>query len=434
MNTTTTWDLSKIQLLFDASKRATALHEQGCYQEALDVSLQIAHVHPEIADAWGNAAANCLRLKRWQDAIRYGQMALARGCGRMELHDVLAHAHASLMQWEQARPYGFQVLNMRDRLFGGEPVIPLPEPGSMPPLPSGRTRENNIIAFSLFGCDLKYCEPAVLNVQEQPHIYPHWVCRFYVDGSVPSSVIARLRAGGAQIVPVQGPARQWPGEMWRLLALDDPQAHRILFRDADSVISQREARAVEQWLASGKRFHMMRDWGSHTELMLAGLWGVVAGSLPPLEQLMQPFMSKPLQSRHFADQYFLRQYVWPYARQSLMQHDSVFGFMDALPFPDGERQEGFQKGFHVGCVEGSLYFFTFKSDLPDGSEVIWGLFQIQKIDNGQTREKLICAYPGTVKEGIVKVQHIPQRYARWLEQGAAVVRLGESGAVRRVHG
>ncbi|MDR0479337.1 MAG: hypothetical protein LBH31_05950 [Burkholderiaceae bacterium] len=97
--------------------------------------------------------------------------------------------------------------------------------------------------------------------------------------------------------------------MWRLLALDDPQAHRILFRDADSVISRREADAVQQWLASGKRFHMMRDWWAHTELILDGLWGMVAGSLPPLEQLMQPFMSKPLESRHFADQHFLQQYI-----------------------------------------------------------------------------------------------------------------------------
>jgi hypothetical protein len=99
----------------------------------------------------------------------------------------------------------------------------------------------------------------VLNVQEQPHVYPHWICRFYVDGSVPESVISRIRAGSGQIVRVEGPALQWPGPMWRLLALDDRQAHRILFRDADSVISEREAKAVDQWLGSGKKFHMMRD-------------------------------------------------------------------------------------------------------------------------------------------------------------------------------
>jgi hypothetical protein len=209
-----------------------------------------------------------------------------------------------------------------------------------------------------------------------------------------------------------------PGPMWRFLALDDSQAHRVLFRDADSVISQREAEAVNEWLTSGKRFHIMRDWGSHTELMLAGLWGMVAGSLPPLDKLMARFMSAPLESRHFADQYFLRKYVWPYARTSLMQHDSVFGFMDGVPFPGGARPND----FHVGYAEGSP-FFTATSSLPDGSEITWELALIETPnDGGPPRENLICAYPGVVSGGMVKA-HIPARYARRLEQGTARVRL-----------
>ncbi|MDR2991301.1 MAG: tetratricopeptide repeat protein [Burkholderiaceae bacterium] len=405
---------SKAKLSLDATvNRIKALHEQGRYQESLDICLQIAPTHPDIA--WGNAAVNCARLERWQDAIHYAQTALAYGGDMLGTYDTLAHAYGVLGQWDKVRHYGLQALNMRERQFGGEPVMPLlPEPGPISPPPTAQTRERNIIAFSLFGGDSKYCETAVLNVQEQPNIYPHWICRFYVDGSVPENVINRLQAGGGQIVSVEGAATQWPGTMWRLLALDDPQAHRILFRDADSVISRREAAAVEQWLTNGKRFHMMRDWYSHTELILAGLWGAVAGSLPPLGQLIERFMSAPLQSKHFADQYFLRQYVWPYARTSLMQHDSIFGFMDAEPFPDGERPEG----FHVGYAEGSAFFIT-KCNLPDGSEVIWKVYRIiEKPDNGQPREELICAYPGTVKDGAVRA-HIPARYIRWIQQGTA---------------
>jgi hypothetical protein len=414
---------SKNQLLLDAAvKRMRTLHEQGRYQKSLDICLQITRAHPGIADAWGDAAANCVKLERWQDAIGYGQTALARGCNTLGLYDALAHAHSKLEQWDEARRYGLQALNMRERRFGGEPVIPLPEPGALPPPPSEQTREHNVIAFSLFGSSSKYCEPAVLNVREQPQVYPHWVCRFYVDGSVPEGVVARLRAGGAQIVPVDGPAAQWPGPMWRFLALDDPQAHRILLRDADSVISQREAGAVDQWVNSDKRFHMMRDNGSHTELMLAGLWGVVAGCLPPLEKLMQRFMSAPLESRHFADQYFLRRYVWPYARTSLMQHDSVFGFMDAAPFPDGERPED----FHVGYAEGSP-FFSAPSSLPDGTEVVWTLYLIEKQADGQSREEPVCAYPAVVKNGAVD-GHVPARYARRIQQGTAGVRLSGGGA------
>jgi hypothetical protein len=52
-------------------------------------------------------------------------------------------------------------------------------------------------------------------------------------------------------------------------------------RDADSVLNLRERLAVDDWLASGRWFHIMRDWWSHTDLVLAGMWGGVAGVLPP---------------------------------------------------------------------------------------------------------------------------------------------------------
>jgi hypothetical protein len=395
-------------------ERSNALYMQGRYQEALDVCLQTAQAHPNTALAWIDAAINCAKLLRWPEAVRYGEAALACGGHTLGLCDLLAQAYCEVGQWDKARTYGLQAFELRERQFGGPPVIAPPEPEPMPPLPSAQTRERNIIAFSLFGREAKYCETAVLNVQDQPGIYPHWVCRFYVDDSVPANVIDRIRAGGGQVVLVEGPAAQWPGPMWRLLALNDPLAHRILFRDADSLISRREAHAVDQWLTSGKRFHMMRDWGSHGELMLAGLWGVVAGSLPPLDELMALFLRVPIHDRHFVDQYFLRQYVWPYARTSLMQHDSVFGFMGGVPFPDGARPPG----FHVGGSEGSGSFVA-KANLPDGLEVTWALYLI---DDGPSQEKLICSYPGVMKNGTVTA-HVPGRYAQWINQRKVRIRL-----------
>jgi tetratricopeptide (TPR) repeat protein len=264
----------KAPLLPDAVwKRLSVLDAQGRYQESLDICLQITRTYPEIAEAWGEAAINCIKLDRCQEAINCAQTLLARGCDRVELYDVLAHAYSALGQWDETRRYGLQELNARDRFFSREPAIPPPEYSPLPPPSSARTREHNVIAFSLFGDNPKYYESAIFNVLEQPTIYPYWVCRFYIDGSVPENVIDRLHKGGAQIIQVEGTAAQWLGPMWLLLALNDPQAHRILFRDADSVISRREAGAVAQWIASGKRFHMMRDSGSYTELIMAGLGG-----------------------------------------------------------------------------------------------------------------------------------------------------------------
>jgi len=404
-----------------ANLRLKTLEAQGHFQQALEISLQIAHAYPDYAAAWSHAAGSCIRLHRWQDAVAYAQTALACGGDTVGLYDALAHAHGKLGQWEQAGRYGLQSLKMRDSQFGGEPVLALPDPPPLPPPPSAATRERNIIAFSLFGGDPKYCDSAILNVLEQPAIYPHWVCRFYVDHSVPAGVIDRLRAGGGQVIAVEGAAAGWPGPMWRFLALDDPQAHRILFRDADSLISPREAGAVAQWLASGKRFHMMRDAGSHTELLMAGMWGVVAGSLPPLEQLMQRFMSQPLQSEHFADQFFLRQYVWPYARTSLMQHDSIFGFMDGVPFPAGPRSDDV-------FVGDSPAVLNFPIDRPNGTELSCDFFRIETPhDAQQASETLVYSFATTVRNGGMKLL-IPTRYVRMLQQGAARLSLSRAGS------
>jgi hypothetical protein len=409
----------KAQLLVDAAvKRMKALMDQGHFQESLNICLQLTRAHPQMSGAWSAAAANCIHLARWQDAIHYAQTALTRGGNNLNIYDALANAYDQLGQKDKARSYGLQALNMRAARFGGAPPLPAPESEPLPPPPSAQTREHNIISFSLFGGNSKYCEPAILNVQEQPRVYPHWVCRFYVDDSVPESVISRLRAEGAQVVTVSDPAASWPGPMWRFLALDDPQLHRVLFRDADSVISPREAEAVDEWVHSDKRFHIIRDDGSHTELMLAGLWGAVTNSLPSLDKLMDRFLSAPLESQHFADQYFLRKYVWPYARTSLLQHDSIFGFMNAVPFPN----ERAPNESNVGDREG-LPFFTAKSDLPDGSAVTWELTLIETpADGGAAREQRVCAYPATVKNGAV-VANIPARYARRLQQGTARVQV-----------
>jgi hypothetical protein len=229
-------------------------------------------------------------------------------------------------------------------------------------------------------------------------------------------ILERILEAGGEVIKVEGEALKWPGPMWRFLALDDPMMHRVLFRDADSVISEREVGAVQQWLESGKRFHIMRDWGSHTELMLAGLWGVVGKSLPPFSKLMEFFLKSPIESQHFADQFFLRQFVWPYARKDMLQHDSIFGFMDPVPFP-GTRPDN----FHVGYAEGSP-FFTANSALPDKSPVIWTLSKVIKLPDGSTGEKEICSYSATVKNGQVQ-GNIPARYARGIVDNTYIVRV-----------
>ncbi|KRW57690.1 hypothetical protein AO726_18680 [Pseudomonas sp. TTU2014-080ASC] len=408
---------NKLQLLLNSvEKKARRAYKEGRFEDALGACLQATRINPALAPAWIDATVNCIKLERWNSAIEYASQAVKLGARTLPLFDALSHAHGALKQWDQVRQFGRQALELRMELFSKPHPLPAPPPSPLPGPPSLATRERNLIAFSLFGGNSKYCETAVINATEQPRIYPDWTCRFYIDESVPLAVVKRLDEAGAQIIYVDEQTRRWPGPMWRLMALDDPDLDRVIFRDADSVISMREARAVERWIASDKRFHAMRDSGSHTELLLAGLWGCVAGSLPSVQALLEVFAQQPLSSTHFADQYFLRQLVWPYARESLLQHDSVFGFLDAEPFPDGPAPED----FHVGYAEGSP-LFSLPTQLPDGTDVDWHFYQLDK-HGDETKRRRLCSYPATVCDGQVNA-HLPARYADLIERGLGNIRL-----------
>lgn len=58
---------------------------------------------------------------------------------------------------------------------------------------------------------------------------------------------------------------------WRFLPLLDPTVNRVIFRDTDSLVSDREVDAVNEWIKSDTTFHIMRDYVGHCEYpMLAG--------------------------------------------------------------------------------------------------------------------------------------------------------------------
>ena len=52
------------------------------------------------------------------------------------------------------------------------------------------------------------------------------------------------------------------------------QVDLLLSRDLDSLISDRERSAVEEWISSGETTHVMRDNVHHWTPMLGGMWGM----------------------------------------------------------------------------------------------------------------------------------------------------------------
>jgi hypothetical protein len=343
-----------------------------------------------------NVAADlAFALMRSEDFARahcvYLQIYKARG-GRQKSGETWLDGLVEVCGWlgrsEDVRRYGNESLSLASERLINWPAVAIPAGG--PPAFEADYPERNIIAFTLFGDSPRYCESAIMNAQVAKELFPHWRCRFYLDDSVPAQVQRRLREQGAQVVNMTSHGRDGVHPlMWRFLVADDPTVSRFLIRDADSLLSEREHGAVQEWLYSDRWFHHMRDYFTHTELILAGLWGGCRGMLPPLKPLMQTWLARQNDVTRFADQIFLREMVWPTFRQSVLNHDELFGFHDARPFPAHPPIRWDTQRFHVGS-NASFQGVEGRSSKADGELQGWQLQDEQG--------SIVCEYQARVRD------------------------------------
>ena len=194
-----------------------------------------------------------------------------------------------------------------------------------------RNSGRNVIAFALWGDKLIYTEGMVQNAAFARELYGGWECRLYHNGSVTAELIDRLAKLDVVCVRVNDTQERLMGTFWRFLASDDREVGRFVCRDADSHLSERERAAVAAWERSDRPFHVIRDHPIHIELMLAGLWGGIAGVLPPLEPIASTLYGG--QAHRWHDQEFLGRIVWPLIHDHTLIHDSDYDLFNAAPFP-----------------------------------------------------------------------------------------------------
>ena len=176
----------------------------------------------------------------------------------------------------------------------------------------------NIISFSVWGKNPKYTIPAFTNIELAKEHYPGWICRFYVDETVPEDVRTNL-AKEAEVVLMPKSDGHF-GMFWRFQPLDDRSIDRFIVRDTDSRLNPREAAAVKEWIDSGKPFHMMRDNIHHDPVPICGgMWGATSEFRPGYDNLLKQWLamnghrvfSHPRGKYFYMDQVFLQEKIWP---------------------------------------------------------------------------------------------------------------------------
>ncbi len=177
-----------------------------------------------------------------------------------------------------------------------------------------------VISFSLYGTEPKYIFGAIKNAKLAREIFPHWVTVFYVSKEIPDHLLAELETNADEIILMPEP-RNSTGMFWRFIEAGNLANSRVIFRDTDSRLSKRDARAVEEWEISGKSLHIIRDHPMHNAPLLGGLWGVIPASLKNFSASLQSY--KPL-GYYGEDQEFLWKNIYYPLRHSRFVHDEFF--------------------------------------------------------------------------------------------------------------
>ena len=200
------------------------------------------------------------------------------------------------------------------------------------------------ISYSLWGDNKVYTYGMVENVLLARELYPGWTIRVHYNNTVPGHIIKWLSNHDVQLVKHSNTNKAL-NSMWRFEDLFLPDSI-VIVRDSDSRLSQREKRMVEEWLASTKDFHIIRDHPGHTVPILAGAFGVRNNCL---KYLMSPngnrsingsrfnymkgldFMNKFIElnrtnDRYLIDQIFLAEHVYQYVHMNCFFHTSNNSF------------------------------------------------------------------------------------------------------------
>ncbi len=325
--------------------RAVTLKESGQIEAAEAAYRQLLGDHKKNARGWRMLGILLREARRLPEAIDALRTSLAEQ-EDIPTYNVLVMALDDAGERDQAIEAGSRVLALKDKQ--AMTTFKQSEFRDLRLVPSGKTfnyatPHRNVIAFSLWGSDPTYVHGAIVNARIAPNLYYGWRIRFYCDRSVPADALEEIKRHGAEIIMVDDPLLQTIRPMWRFLASDDPNVDWFICRDADSRLNAQELLAVEAWTRSGQPFHIMRDHVYHMELILAGMWGGMAGVLPNLREMI---LGHPKYfNNRFSDQAFLKDLVWPLIKDKTLIHDSYYQFAGSQDFPGDYR---LPRPIHVG--------------------------------------------------------------------------------------
>jgi len=181
-----------------------------------------------------------------------------------------------------------------------------------------------VISFCLWGNNKTYNIGAIKNAELAKIHYPDFECWFYIHKeSVPESTILQLnKLDNTYIIfkkELDNPM------LWRFEAIEEEDVEINMSRDTDTRILLREKLAVDEWIKSGKLFHIMRDHPHHMNKNTPIMGGMFGTRKIPSFKWSKNF-NKNLSDKgrylYNKDQDYLSKYVYPIIKYDSFIHSS----------------------------------------------------------------------------------------------------------------
>jgi hypothetical protein len=190
-----------------------------------------------------------------------------------------------------------------------------------------------VISFSIYGQYQKYTVGLLKNLQLAKEIYPNWMVYVYYNNTVPVDMIEKYKEfDNVELINMNN--SNIPGMFWRFIPREGVEI--FISRDADSRLMLREKLAVDEWIKVDKTLHILRDHPHHEHEMMGGLFGLkITDKFNMLEEIEKWLIGKNLTfDNKFGDLDFLDNVVFPFFKNDLIAHDSVWtNRPGSTPFP-----------------------------------------------------------------------------------------------------
>ena len=177
-----------------------------------------------------------------------------------------------------------------------------------------------VISFSLYGNDPIYTIGCIRNAEIKNEIMSDWEMWVYHDNTVNDEILTNLTNLGVKLIVPD--LTDTFGRLWRFLPSSDPDVDYFISRDTDSRLSMRDVVSTEEWIESGKNFHIIREHPQgHHWWMNAGMWGCKKNSINDIKKLMIDYHQlTDNYGDKFFDQYFLESIIYPLTKDDSLIH------------------------------------------------------------------------------------------------------------------